>query len=135
MTDAKPADTKNRKAILSTLWIFVIINYLYGDLAMMIFRPAAYQKIVAEMSEGLVLGATVFMEALIAMVFLPRVLKYRANRWVNIIMGVVGTAFAAVTLIGNPAAFYIFRSSIEIACTLFIVWYAWTWPNPEPNEI
>lgn len=134
MTDKKIADTNDRKAILSTLWIFVIFNYLYGDLAMMIFRPGAYQKIVAEMSEGLVLGATVLMESLIAMVFLPRVLKYRANRWANIIMGIVGTAFAALTLVGKPPAFYIFLSAIEIACTSFIVWYAWTWPNLEHQD-
>lgn len=134
MTNKPTADTKDRKAILSTLWIFVLLNYLYGDLAMMIFHPAAYQKIVAGMSEGLVLGATVLMEILIAMILLSRVLKYRANRWANIIMGIVGTAFAALTLIGKPLAFYIFLSAIEIACTLFIIWYAWTWTNPEHQD-
>lgn len=134
MTNNKTADTKDRKAILSTLWIFVIFNYLYGDLAMMMFHPAAYQRIVAGMSEGLVLGATVLMEILIAMVLLSRILKYQANRWANIIVGIVGTAFAALTLIGKPPAFYVFLSAIEIACTLFIVWYAWTWSNPEHQD-
>ena len=134
MTTNKIFDTKDRKAILSTLWIFVMFNYLYGDLAMVIFHPSAYQRIVAGMSEGLVLGATVLMEILIAMVLLSRVLKHRANRWANIIMGIVGTAFAAMTLIGKPPAFYVFLSAIEIACTLFIVWYAWTWSTPEPQD-
>ena len=129
-TNKQPAETKDRKAVLSTIWIFVIFNYLYGDLAMVIFRPEAYQRIVAGMSEGLVLGATVLMEILIAMVLLSRILKYEANRWANIIMGIVGTAFAALTLVGKPPAFYLFLSAIEIACTLFIVWYAWTWPKP-----
>ena len=129
-TNKQTAETKDRKAILSTLWIFVMFNYLYGDLAMMMFHPTAYQRVVAGMSEGLVLGATVLMEILIAMVLLSRILKYQANRWANIIVGVVGTAFAALTLGGKPPAFYVFLSAIEIACTLFIVWYAWTWPNP-----
>lgn len=129
-TNKQPAEIKDRKAVLSTIWIFVIFNYLYGDLAMVIFRPEAYQRIVAGMSEGLVLGATVLMEILIAMVLLSRILKYEANRWANIIMGIVGTAFAALTLVGKPPAFYLFLSAIEIACTLFIVWYAWTWPKP-----
>jgi hypothetical protein len=128
------AETNERKAVLSTLWIFVMFNYLYGDLAMMIFHPAAYQKIVAQMSEALVLGATVLMESLIAMVLLSRVLGFKVNRWANIIGGIVGTLFAAVTLIGTPPAFYIFLSAIEIACTLFIIWYAWTWPAPEVPE-
>jgi hypothetical protein len=130
-TNKQTTEAKDRKTILSTVWIFVMFNYLYGDLAMMMFHPAAYQRVIAGMSEGLVFGATVLMEILIAMVLLSRVLKYQANRWSNIIMGVVGTAFAALTLIGKPPAFYVFLSAIEIACTLFIVWYAWTWPKPE----
>ncbi len=131
-TNKKTAEMKDRKVILSTLWIFVMLNYVYGDLAMMIFNPATYQKIAMRMTEGLVLGAAALMEVAIAMVLLSRILKYRANRWANIITGTVFTAFAALTLFGGkPPAFYVFLSTIEIACTLFIVWYAWTWPNPE----
>jgi hypothetical protein len=40
----------DRRAILSTLWIFVMFNYLYADLLMMIINPAAYQKAAAKMS-------------------------------------------------------------------------------------
>jgi hypothetical protein len=130
-TNQKTGETKDRKVVLSTLWIFVILNYLYADLVMMIVNPEIYQRAAARMTEGVVLGATVLMEILIAMVLLSRVLKYRANRWANIIAGVVGTAFVAVTLGGRPPAFYLFLSAIEIACTLFIVWYAWTWAPPD----
>ena len=133
-TNKKTAETKDRKAILSTLWIFVMFNYLYADLVMMIVNPAVYQKMAARMTDGVVLGFTVLMEILIAMVLLSRILKYRANRWANIIAGVVGTVFVAMTLGGKPPAFYVFLSAIEIACTLFIVWYAWTWPNPEEQN-
>jgi hypothetical protein len=133
-TNTKTAKTKDRKAILSTLWIFVMFNYLYADLVIMMVNPAVYQKMVASMTAGAVLGFTVLMEILIAMVLLSRILTYRANRWANIIAGVVGTAFVAVTLNGKSPAFYVFLSAIEIACTLFIVWYAWTWPNPETQN-
>jgi hypothetical protein len=130
-TNEKTAEAKDRKAILSTLWIFVMFNYFYADLVMVIVNPAAYQNMAARMTDGVMLGLTVLMEILIAMVLLSRTLKYRANRWANIIAGVVGTAFVTLTLGGKPPSFYIFLSTIEIACTLFIVWYAWTWPNPE----
>ena len=40
----------HRKAMLSTLWVFVMFNYLYADLLMMIMNPTAYQKAVARMS-------------------------------------------------------------------------------------
>ena len=128
----EPAETKDRRAILSTLWIFVVFNYLYVDLAMTIFHPETYQRIAARMSEGVVLAASVLLEIPIAMILLSRVLKYWANRWANIVAGVVSTAFAAFPLFsGKAPAFYLLFSAIEIACTLFIVWYAWTWPRPE----
>jgi len=126
------AETKDRKVILSTLWIVVVFDYLYVDLAMLIFHPETYQRIAARMSEGVVLAASVLLEIPIAMILLSRVLKYGANRWANIVAGVVSTAFAALPLFsGRPPAFYLLFSAIEIACTLFIIWYAWTWPKPE----
>jgi Family of unknown function (DUF6326) len=133
-TNKVAAEMKDRQVILSTVWIFVMFNYLYADLVMMIVNPAAYQKAVASMTGGVMLGVTALMEILIAMVLLSRILKYQANRWANIIAGIVGTAFVAMTLLGKPPAFYIFLSTIEIACTLFIIWYAWTWPNPEAQN-
>jgi Family of unknown function (DUF6326) len=126
------SEPKDRKAILSTLWIFVMFNYIYADIVMMIFNPAVYQKAAASMSEWLVLAFAALMEVAIAMVLLSRVLKYKANRWANVIAGVESTAFVTFTLLdGMQPLFYIFFAAIEIACTLFIVWYAWSWPNPE----
>jgi len=123
-----PAD---RKPLLSTLWIFTVFNYLYADLLMMIVNPATYQRAAEKMTTGTVLGFTVLMEILISMVLLSRLLPYRANRWANIIAGLLGTAFVAVTLGGHAPLYYVFISSLEIVCTLFIVWYAWTWRVPE----
>jgi hypothetical protein len=72
------------------------------------------------------------METAIAMVLLTRVLKYSANRWANIVAGLFQTAFVSWSLIGEtPNLFYAFFATIEIACTLFIAWYAWKWRNPE----
>lgn len=134
-TDDVTAKAKDRKVILSTLWIFVMFNYLYADLLMVIFHPGAYQAIAARMSQWVALGAAALMEILIAMALLSRILKYRANRRVNIIGGVVGTAFVAVTLSPRAPLAYIFLSTIEIATTLFIIWYAWTWtPHNSLNE-
>jgi len=114
--------------ILSTLWIFVMFNYLYVDLAMMIFRPQAYLGAAARMSEWVVLAFSALMLIPIAMIPLSRLLGYRANRWANIIAGVESTAFVGLTLVGGKGPlFYFFFSTIEMATTLFIVWYAWKW--------
>lgn len=109
------------------LWVFVVFNYLYADIVILIFRPGAYQSMVGRMSVSVAVAATLLMEFLLAMAFLSRVLEFRFNRWVNIMAGVVGTAFVAVTLSSRAPIVYWILSTVEIACTLFIVWYAWTW--------
>jgi len=71
-----------------------------------------------------------------ALVLLSRVLEYRANRWTNVAAGSVMTVVQCLTLVLTPpAGYYIFFSIIEIACTAFIVWYAWTWPRPEAGVL
>jgi len=67
------------------------------------------------------------------MVLLSQVLKYRANRWANIIVGVIQIVANVQSLTGPLFLnlFYVFFTAIEIACLLFIVWYAWTWRRPE----
>lgn len=119
----------DRRMVLSTLWIFVMFNYLYADILMLIVHPAIYQKAAAHMSSAIVLTFAALMEIPILMILLSRVLSYRSNRWANIIAGVESTAFAALTLSPKMPSYYLLFSSIEIVCTVFIVWYAWTWRN------
>jgi hypothetical protein len=72
----------------------------------------------------------------ISMVLLSRILKYRANRWANIIAGTFMTAFLTVTLfVAVPTMYYAFFSVIEIATTAVIVGYAWKWHSPEISPI
>ena len=71
-----------------------------------------------------------------AMILLSRLLKYKLNRWANIVVAIESTAFVAFTLIhGKVAPYYLFFSSIEIACTLFIIAYAWTWRQPDNSSV
>jgi len=131
-TSEKTTGMKDKKVIFSTLWIFAVLNYLYADVFTLFFYPEA-QKETMTMTEGSVLGFAVLMETAIAMVLLSRVLRYGANRWANIIAGVIHTAAVSWSLFGGtpPAPYYIFFASIEIACTLFIIWYAWRWRKQE----
>jgi len=142
-TTNKTTPRKDRKVILSTLWIFAILNYAYADILTLWFNPVLQKEATKELlsgyvgsiqiTQGFVLVAAILMETAIAMVLLSRVLNYRANRWTNIIVGVLQTASVAWSLSGDtpPNLFNVFFAMIEIACTLFIVWYAWTWPHPE----
>ena len=138
---ARTAAIPDRRTLLSTLWIFVMFNYLYADVYTLFFNPAlrpeAWKQFLAgsaggiPITEGFVLVTAVLMETAIVMVLLSRVLSYGPNRWANIIMGVFHSLFVAWALVGDPPTlFYAFFSAIEIACTSFVVWYAWRWRNP-----
>ena len=81
------------------------------------------------LTHGFVLITAILMETAIAMVILSRVLKHRANRWVNIGSGAFHTLFVVWSLISGRenTPFYLFFAVIEMACTLFIVWLAIRW--------
>lgn len=136
---------RDRRAILSTLWIFAMFNYVYADILTLYFgsalQPNAWQQLLSgqvgslHITQGVALLGGFLMETAIAMVLLSRVLPYSANRWANIIVAVIQTVEVGYSL---PAPlysnlFYILYAAIEIATTLFILWYAWTWPRPEAS--
>lgn len=126
-TNNPAAKWADKRIVLSTLWVFAIFNYLYADVFGLYFNPTAVTQSTA-MPPGVVLIFAIFMETAIGMVLLSRYLKYGANRWANIIAGIFHTLLVAWTFIGEiPKPYYIFFASIEMACTLFITWYAWHW--------
>jgi hypothetical protein len=131
----------DRKVLLSTLWIFAIFNYLYCDIMGLMDVNLLKQYLTGtvngmEMNENFLLAAAIFMEIPIAMVLLSRILNYKANRWANIIAGVLMTLVQTATLfVGEPAKYYLFSSIIEIATTMGIVWVAWKWVNPDSTPV
>jgi hypothetical protein len=134
---------KDRKVILTILWIFVMFNFTYADILTLYFngvlQKEAMGKLLAghvgsvQITQGFVLLGAILLETAIAMVLLSWVLPYGANRWTNIIIGVIQIAAVVQSLTGPLYwnLYYGFFAAIEIACLLFIVWYAWTWPRPE----
>jgi hypothetical protein len=110
--------------------VFVALNYLYADFLILIYRPGAYESVVKRMSVTVTVAATLVMELLLSMALLSRILAYPWNRRINLLAGIVGTLFVAVTLNARAPLAYWILSSIEMASTLFIVGYAWTW-RPE----
>ncbi|HEY9541627.1 MAG TPA: DUF6326 family protein [Luteimonas sp.] len=132
------SSTKDRKIVLSTLWIFVTLNYLYCDI-LTLMSPEMLNSLITtggaggiDMNETTLLGAAILLEIPIGLVLLSRILKYKANRLANIIASVLMTLVMIGTLLmGGTSYHYIFFATIEIATTLFILWYAWTWPKPD----
>ncbi|MBI4675063.1 MAG: hypothetical protein HY741_25770 [Chloroflexi bacterium] len=133
-TNKKITAMEDMKVKFSILWVFVMFNMLSADILSFMY-PGSLKEIMTGYAGGIqitpefLLVAAILLEIPIAMIFLSRVLKYRANRWANIIAGVVTIAY----VIGGGATYlhYIFFATIEVVCMLLIVWYAWTWRNPE----
>jgi len=90
----KAIEIKDRKLMLSTLWIFAVLNYIYADVFTAI-DPVPNNGSVP-MTHGFMLGAAVLMETAIIMIPLSRILKQRPNRWANIIVGVAHTSAVLV---------------------------------------
>ena len=128
---ARKLDTR---VLLSTLWIVVMINMLKADI-LSLYIPGATEEVVKTSANAgvsisqLMLGAAIMMEISIAMIILSRVLKYRVNRWVNIIVAIITIVF----VVGPGASYphYIFIAAAEILCLLLIIWNAWKWTEQD----
>jgi hypothetical protein len=88
-----------------------------------------------KITDGFLLGVAIMFEIPFAMIILSWVLKYRANRWANIIAATLLILTQVSSLfLGVPSSAYIFYSTVEIAALLLIIWNAWKWnPAREPS--
>ncbi|PWB52688.1 MAG: hypothetical protein C3F13_11140 [Anaerolineales bacterium] len=120
------------KIKLSLLWIFVLLNMAYADILSLMDPTSAIREVMGGAplpSGGLVLGA-IIMETAIAMVILSWVLNYKIIRWVTSIIAAINI-FGVVT--GGHGPYYVFFATVEVACMLLIIWFAWKWkPVVEP---
>ncbi|HEX5643439.1 MAG TPA: DUF6326 family protein [Thermoleophilia bacterium] len=112
---------------ISTLWIVVMFNMVFADILTFI-KPGALQELWAgqagvQITTGVLLGFAILIEIPIAMIFVSRVLKPRANRWANTVAAVITTAFVVGG--GSLTAHYVFFASVEVACMALIVWSVW----------
>jgi Sec-independent protein secretion pathway component TatC len=114
----------------------VMFNMVFADILSFI-KPGVLQDLWAgqgglEITQGLLLGFAVLLEIPIAMIYLSRVLRPRANRWAN-------TAAAAVTTVfvvggGSTSLHYVFFAAVEVACMALIVWSVWSVRDSEAAE-
>lgn len=132
--------TRDRTSLLSTLWIFVTLNYLYADVLILLGEvgptiPEEVELVNALSSPDMLLVAAIYLEVAMVMAVLSRVLKYAANRWANIIVATLQSLGAMASLfVMTPPIFYVFFVVVEVITLLFIVRYAWTWKDSHLAE-
>jgi hypothetical protein len=138
-TNERKVEMPSMPTRLSLLWIFIMFNMVFADILSFIY-PGGLKEVMTgyaggvHITPGFLLGAAIVTEIPIAMIVLSRVLKHGANRWANIVAGVVTIAY----VIGGGSLnqlHYLFFAAIESACALLIVWSAWKWREPATSTI
>jgi hypothetical protein len=126
----------NVKIKLSALWATAMFLYIYVDY-FYLYVPGGLEKIIAgkmgpfQTNQVALLAALTLMMIPSLMIILSLTLPPKANRWTNIIVGILKTVVVIGAAIGESWAFYIFGSIVEVVLTLLVVWYAWKWPKQE----
>ena len=136
--NTKPTNL-NPKILLVLLWVFYTVNFMYCD-TLSSLEPGVIEMHMSgftgggtvKITEGFLLGTAMMFEIPFLMIVLSWVLKYRINRWANIITGALFVvAQIGSLLLGAPSPAYLFFTIVEIAALALIVWNAWKWRNPE----
>jgi predicted tellurium resistance membrane protein TerC len=127
-------DFVDKKAKLSSLWIFVFLNMIFRDLHQfgnVDFVEGMITGVVdgVQITEGLMLIGGIMIAVPLLMVPLTQFLNFRANRLANLFIGVL----QFVVIIGvnmAPDLDDIFFAVIELTALVLIVGLAWKWKEP-----
>ncbi len=142
MKSNKRMTDSERKSLLSTLWIFVLLNMIYADI-LGTLRPG-YVEELNQLSQILtgstVLLFAVLMEVAIAMVVLSRILNYKANRWAHFVAVPLTILWVVVpslvpSLGDSTPLSYVFFATVEVATMLVIFGYIWKWPKARRESL
>ncbi|MDC7124696.1 MAG: DUF6326 family protein [Spirochaetales bacterium] len=115
---------KKQKIIISSLWVFVLINMMYADILSLMDSSSIIRNIMDgdPLPSGGLLAGAVLMESVIAMIFLSLVLPRKVNRIVTLVVSVVNI-IAIIT--GGHGSYYVFFASVEIAAIISICILSW----------
>ena len=120
------------KIKLSALWVAGMLNGLMGGM-LELMDPGKLAEIMTGEVEGmlitqeLLLGMAVLMVIPPVMIFLSVTLKDKANRWANIIFGIVFIGFGLIELLSTTSSYVIFVGIVGLVFSALIVWFAWKW--------
>jgi len=129
---------KDKKVLLSTLWIFLVVNFIFCDVFTLMHSEDLKNLLKGsidgvQITQTFLLCFAVVMEISMTMILVSRFLKPKYNRILNIIFGVILAIVQTGSLfVGNVTLHYAFFSVVEIATCIGIVWIAWNWKKPKP---
>ncbi|NTV40010.1 MAG: hypothetical protein HGA51_08685 [Demequinaceae bacterium] len=119
------------RTVVSSLWLFAVLNYLYCDVLGLMYPPDLQAYLDGKIggisiNQGFLLAAGVLMTIPMSAVLVSRIAPHRLARWWSIVAGAVMTLVQVGTLgVGSGVtAHYAYFSVIEVATTVAIVWVA-----------
>ena len=124
------------KTRISILWIFMAVA-MSAHSVLSFMEPGMIEKIVAgemAMGPGMFIFVALFWWVPLVMAFLSVTLKDFANRWANMILGIVFTGlniFHLVEHLAQPSVHQILIIGSTVVVTALIFWYALRWPKQE----
>jgi len=116
----KNIDLKNK---ISTLWIIVMINMIFADILSIVIEITTKNTPNIENIQITMLVAAIITQIPILMIFLSKILKNKINGTLNIIACVLTIVYIYGGISLTPS--YIFISTVEVLCMLFIVYMSW----------
>jgi len=128
----------NRKSLLSLLWIYLTVNYIYCDVFTL--HDAKYLEAFLsgavgsmEITENFLTMFAVIMQIPLIMIVLSRLLTFKLNKYFNIVAGIITTSIQTITVIMGGTLYYLFFSFFEISTGLFIIYLAVTWKQEKAS--
>ena len=127
------------QSLLSTLWIFVLLNIVFRDLHQL-GKPGFIEEIMSGVVNGikitdqLMLIGGFLAEIPILMVLLSRILPDKINKWANIFAGVI-TLGVSVSSIAYADMDDVFHLVFQAAAILWIFRIAWKLPSLNGTQI
>jgi len=130
MLRSKTIESIDRKVVISSLWIVVMLNMIFADILSLMI-PGALTELMTGTVEGVTLSAELMLiaafilEIPIMMVLLSRLLKYKPNRILNIVASLITIVFVIGG--GSLDLHYIFLAAVEVICMIAIIIIALKW--------
>ncbi len=126
---------------ISVLWVFMAVG-MSASMILFFMGSGVIEDIIAgeieemEITEGILLVFALFWLIPLIMAFLSLVLKDKANRWANIILGAFFAIFLPVDIAGHLSRGEAFGGhcligAAGIVVAVVIAWHGWKWPKLE----
>lgn len=123
----------DKRAKLSSLWVFVFLNMIFRDLHEL-GRPGFLEEVMTgvvngvQVTDGLMLIGGIMIAAPLLILPLTQFLSFEASRLANLSIGVLHLVIT-IGVNSTPDLDDVFFAAIEIAALLLILRLAWSWKD------